>query len=70
MHYQIQAYYSAEVQPQQSPEISSGWTTLANKDRERDKERMTWGDQASVSEACLLYFQRGLLYPEFVHTAR
>ena len=29
------------------------------KDRERDKERMTRGDQTSVSKARLLYFPRG-----------
>ena len=34
------------------------------KDRERDKERMPWGDQASVSKARYFIFQRGLLYPE------
>ena len=29
------------------------------KDRERDKERMTRGDQASVSEACYFIFREG-----------
>ena len=54
----------AGVQPQQSPGISSGWTTSANEDRERDKQRMTRGDQASVSEAHFTLFSLGLLYPE------
>ena len=50
----------AGVQPQQSPGISSGWTTSANEERDRDKERTTQGAQASsVSEAHLLYFPRG-----------
>ena len=47
---------TAGVQPQQSPGISSGCTTLANEGR---WERMTQGDQASVSEAHLVYFPRG-----------
>ena len=52
----IQHPFVAGVQPQQSPRIPSGWTALAN-------ERMTRGDQASVSEACN-YFQKKLLYPD------
>ena len=40
------------------------------KDRERDKDRKTRGDQASsVSKAHLLYFQRAFI-PWVVHTAR
>ena len=34
---------SARVQPQQDPGVPSGETASA-REREREKERMTWGD--------------------------
>ena len=39
--------------------LQDGRRRRMKKDRDRDKERMTRGDQASVSEARLLYFPRG-----------
>ena len=58
-------FFPSGVQPQQSPGISSGWTTSANEERDRDKERTTQGAQASsVSEARFTLFSSGLLYPE------
>ena len=57
-HQSLFQWVNAGVQPQQSPGIPSGWTTLAN-------EWMNNRGWPSFSErGPSLYFQSGLLYPE------
>ena len=51
LHWQIRSLLVLGVQPQQSPGIPSGWTASVN-------ERMTWRDQASVSEAHKFIFKK------------
>ena len=50
----VLVFWIAEVQPQQSPGISSGWTTSVNEDRERDKKK--WHRVTKLQWARPTYF--------------